>query len=80
MNAKTAVGIVLGLVFLGLVLVAALPEALVFPTAAPGGPAVGVAMWDLRTFEVIVQGLILLGGVIAILLLLGSRRSREVSP
>ena len=79
MNAKTAIGIVLGVVFLGLVLVAALPEALVFPAAEPGGTTVGVAMWDLRTFEVIVQGLILLGGVVAILLLLGSRRSREVS-
>lgn len=80
MNAKTAIGIVLGLVFLGLVVVAALPEALVFPAATPSGTGVGVAIWDLRTFETILQALILLSGVVAILLLLGSRRSREVRP
>lgn len=80
MNAKTAIGIVLGLVFLGLVVVAALPETLVFPATAPAGTNPGLAMWDARQFETIFQSLILLGGVVAILLLLGSRRSREVSP
>ncbi len=80
MNAKTGIGIILGLVFLGLVLVAALPEALVFPASAPAQDQVGVAMWDARQIETIFQGIILLGGVVAILLLLGSRRSREVSP
>ena len=80
MNAKTAIGIVIGLVFLGLVLVAAVPESLLFPAAAPTGPPVGEALWNQRTFETLVQGFIILGGVIAILLLLGSRRSREVSP
>ncbi len=80
MNAKAAIGIVLGLVFLGLVLVAALPEALVFPAAAPAGTNPGIAMWDARSFETLFQSVILLGGVVAILLLLGSRRTREVSP
>jgi len=80
MNAKTAIGIVIGLVFLGLVLVAAMPESLVFPATAPAGQNPGVAMWDARQFETILQSIILLGGVVAILLLLGSRRSREVSP
>ncbi len=78
MNAKAAVGIVLALMFLGLVVVAALPENLVFPSAAPAGDNPGITMWGPRTFETIVQSLILLGGVVAILLLLGSRRSREV--
>lgn len=80
MNAKAAIGIVLGLVFFGLVLVAALPETLVFPATAPTGTNPGLAMWDARQFETIFQAVILLGGVVAILLLLGSRRSREVSP
>ncbi len=80
MNAKTVIGIVLGLVFLGLVLVAALPETLVFPASAPAGVNPGIAMWDARQFETILQSIILLGGVVAILLLLGSRRTREVSP
>ena len=82
MNAKAAVGIVLGLMFLGLVLVAALPENLVFPAAGPTQTGVGDAMWgaQARLFETVLQSIILLGGVVAILLLLGSRKSREVSP
>ncbi len=80
MNLKTAIGIVLGLVFLGLVVVAALPEALVYPAAGPSQGQVGLAMWDAREIETIFQGIILLGGVVAILLLLGSRKSREVVP
>ncbi len=80
MNVKAAIGIVLALVFLGLVLVAALPEALVFPATAPPGANPGTAMWDAREFETILQSVILLGGVVAILFLLGSRRSREASP
>ncbi len=80
MNAKGAAGIVIGLVFLGLLVIAVLPSAIPWPAAGPGGPSVGVALWEGRTFEVLVQSLILLGGVVAILLLLGSRRSREVNP
>ena len=79
MRLKTAIGIVLGLVFLGLLVVAAMPEALVFPAAAPTGPGVGEALWDQRAFETLAQSIIILSGVIAILFLLGSRRSREVS-
>ncbi len=82
MNAKAAIGIVLGVMFLGLVLVAALPENLVFPAGAPTTTGVGDAMWasNARLFETVLQSIILLGGVVAILLLLGSRRPREVSP
>ncbi len=80
MRAKTAAGVAIAVAFLALMVAAILPAALTWPAAAPGGPSVGVAMWQDRTFEVLVQSLILLGGVVAILLLLGSRRSREVSP
>ena len=80
MNGKAVAGIVLGLAFLALLVVAVLPETLVWPTAGPGVTGVGLAMWQDRTFEVLLQSLILLGGVVAILLLLGSRRIREVSP
>ena len=80
MNAKLAAGIVLGLAFLGLLVYAVLPASLAWPATPPGVTGVGLAMWQDRTFEVLLQSVILLGGVVAILLLLGSRRTQEVSP
>jgi len=78
MNGKVVAGVVIGLAFLGLLVFAVLPSAITWPAAGPGGPSVGTAMWQDRTFEVLIQSIILLGGVVAILLLLGSRRTREV--
>ncbi len=80
MNAKQAAGLMIGIGFLGLLVYAVLPSAIRWPAAGPGVTGVGIAMWQDRTFEVLIQSLILLGGVVAILLLLGSRRTREVSP
>ncbi len=80
MNAKAVAGIVLGLAFFALAVYAVLPETVTWPTAGPGVTGVGLAMWQDRTFEILLQSLILLGGVVAILLLLGSRRARVVSP
>jgi len=80
MNGKLVAGIVIGLAFLGLVVYAVLPAAILWPSAGPTVTGVGVAMWQDRTFEVLLQSVILLGGVVAILLLLGSRRTREASP
>ena len=80
MNGKLAAGIVLGLAFLALLVYAVLPESLTWPTSGPGITVVGVALWQDRTFEVLLQSVILLGGVVGILLLLGSRRSRGGGP
>ena len=80
MNGKVVAGVVLGLAFLILLVYAVLPETLTWPTTGPGITVVGVAMWQDRTFEVLLQSIILLGGVVGILLLLGSRRARGVSP
>ena len=80
MNAKVGAGIVIGLAFLGLLVYAVLPSAIAWPATGPGITGVGLAMWQDRTFEVIIQSIILLGGVVAILLLLGSGRTRGVSP
>jgi len=80
MNGKLVAGLVIGLAFLGLLVVAVLPSSITWPTSGPTVTKIGVAMWQDRTFEVLLQSVILLGGVVAILLLLGSRRSREVSP
>ena len=80
MKAKAVAGIVLGLAFFALAVYAVLPETLTWPTTGPSVTGVGLAMWQDRTFEILVQSLILLGGVVAILLLLGSRRPRGVAP
>ena len=80
MNGKLAAGIVLGLAFLALLVYAVLPESLTWPTSGPGITVVGVALWQDRTFAVLLQSGILLGGGVRILLPLGSRRSRGVSP
>jgi len=80
MNGKLAAGIVIGLAFLALLVYAVLPESLAWPTTGPSVTVVGLAMWQDRTFEILLQSIILLGGVVGILLLLGSRRSRGVSP
>lgn len=50
---------------------------------APGAPMVaasaGAALWTGRTFEVVLQGFIILAGVVSILLLLSSGRRKERS-
>ena len=80
MNGKLAAGLVIGFAFLGLLVYAVLPSPVTWPTSGPTITKIGVAMWQDRTFEVLLQSVILLGGVVAILLLLGSRRTRQVSP
>lgn len=80
MNGKTVAGLVIGVAFLGLLVFAGVRSGVGWPSTGPGITGVGLAMWQDRTFEVIIQSLILLGGVVAILLLLGSRRTREVIP
>jgi hypothetical protein len=42
--------------------------------------AAGEALWNGRTYEVILQGFIMLSGVMAILLLLGQNHSRRQQP
>ena len=80
MNAKAAAGLILGVVFFSLLIVAILSIATPWPTAVPVYTDVGYAKWGVRSFEVLLQGIILLAGVVAIILLLGSRKSREVPP
>ncbi len=77
MNAKGLAAALVAIAFGALFTAALLPAALPWPVAAPAGTGVGTALWERRTFEVLLQGVVLLGGVVAILLLLGTRRSRE---
>ncbi|MDD3136482.1 MAG: hypothetical protein PHF57_14135 [Methanoregula sp.] len=80
MNLKTACAVICGAVFL-VVVVYALTKGVPLTTAAtPHLTPAGAALWNDRTYEVLLQGLIILAGVVSILLLLGNGRLREMHP
>jgi len=80
MSRKTACAMICGAVFL-VVFVYALTKGVPLGMAAsPQLTTAGAALWKDRTYEVILQGLIILAGVVSILLLLGSGRLREIHP
>lgn len=70
MKAKAVAGAVVGIAFFALLAAAAVPGTLGWPALAPDDTGVGLALWSARTFEVLVQAVLLLAGVVAILLLL----------
>jgi hypothetical protein len=80
MNAKTACAFVMGAAFLLLVLATLAHSAGPWPAAIPPATAAGSALWKGRTFEAVLQGFIILAGVLSILLLLGSQKFREGLP
>ena len=80
MNAKNICAVVLGLFFLGIFLTLVIPPALPWPAAIPVLPGVGSALWNDRTYEALLQGMIILAGVLSILLLLGLKQSGRMHP
>jgi len=80
MNAKNICAVVLGLFFLGIFLTLVIPPALPWPAAIPVSPGVGSALWNDRTYEALLQGMIILAGVLSILLLLGLKQSGRMHP
>jgi hypothetical protein len=80
MNAKGLAGLILAMVFLALFMVSVMPGTIPWPASGPAVTDLGIAKWEGRTLEVLIQGFILFSGVVAILLLLGARRSRRASP
>jgi ABC-type Fe3+ transport system permease subunit len=80
MRARAIAGSALGIGFLIVFLAAILsvPPFFVAGGAVPTSP--GAVLWNARTVEVLAQGFILLGGAVAILLMLGNERNREVEP
>lgn len=80
MNAKRLAGVILGVAFLALFLVSVLPGTISWPATGPAMTDLGSVKWEGRTLEVLIQGFILFSGVVAILLLLGARRTRGASP
>jgi hypothetical protein len=80
MSAKMIFGVILGAAFLVLFMISVLPGTIPWPLQGPVIGNVGIVKWEDRTLEVLLQGLILFSGVIAILLLLGKRGSKRTSP
>lgn len=80
MKAKSLLAGFLAAAFLVLILAAVLPASLRWPLLPPAETQIGLALWSVRTYEVLVQGLLLLGGALAVLLLLGRHVPEEAGP
>jgi hypothetical protein len=80
MNAKNACAGILGTVFLIIFIAFVVSHALSWPAVPPVSSAVGAALWKGRTYEVLIQGMIILAGVFSILLLLGLKQSGRMPP
>ena len=80
MNAKTACAIILGTVFLVLFIALVVPHFTSWLTVTPVSAGIGVALWKGRAYDTILQGIILLAGVMSILLLLGLKQSGRMPP
>jgi hypothetical protein len=80
MNAKNAIALFLGVAFLLLFTILMIPHAGTWQAVPAEVLSAGEALWKGRTYEVILQGFIMLAGVMAILLLLGIHHSRRQQP
>jgi len=69
---KSAAAIILSLITVGLIAGILLKASLHGPEARPDADVPASTLWSVRDFETILQGLLILGGVFAILMLLGS--------
>jgi len=80
MNYRISFGLILGVLFLALFMLVLGPAIGAGPQVPQAPTAVGEALWQGRTFEVILQGIMILAGVMSIILLIGPQRSREEPP
>ena len=80
MNEKNACALFLGVVFLLLFVVVVIPHFAFWPVTPAAALMAGEALWKGRMYEVILQGFIMLAGVMSILLLLGLNYSRRMQP
>ncbi len=67
MNAKNACALFLGVAFLLLFMVLVIPLLISWPVTPTETVAAGEALWKGRTYEVLLQGFIMLAGVMSIL-------------
>lgn len=80
MNAKNACAVILATAFLVIFILLVAPHALSWPAVIPVSSRVGPALWIGRTYEALLQGMIILAGVLSILLLLGLKQSGRMPP
>jgi hypothetical protein len=80
MNAKDICAVLLGAVFLVIFAVLISSSSLLWPGVSPVSPGVGAALWKGRTYEALLQGMIILAGILSILLLLGLKQSGRMPP
>lgn len=80
MSFKAACGVFLGILFLLIFITALVSDSSPLTVTQPLITSAGAALWKGRTFEVFLQGIIILAGVISILLLLGSEKTEEIPP
>lgn len=79
MNTRSAFAAIFAALFLLLFCSMLLPVSSAPVTAIPGMTTAGTALWMNRTFEVILQGFIILAGVVSILLLVVENRQEKTS-
>jgi len=80
MNAKDACAVILVTVFLALFIAFVVPGTPPWPAVTPAAQGAGTALWKGRTYEALLQGIIILAGVLSILLLLGLKQSGRMPP
>lgn len=80
MNAKSACAVLLGTAFLVIFVSLAVPGAMAWPAVPPVSSGVGVALWKDRTYEALLQGMVILAGVLSVLLLLGLKQEGGLPP
>jgi hypothetical protein len=74
-SSKTAAAVILSVLVVILILSLLLKASFHEPANAPDGASPGSVLWESRDFETILQGLLILGGVVAILMLLRSSKA-----
>ncbi len=77
MKPKGVISVVLGVSFFCIFIITIVTDMPDLSATLPHIASAGTALWKDRTNEVVFQGIIILSGVVSILLLLGSDKSRE---
>ena len=80
MNAKNICALLLGSVFLAIFSLLIIPHVVSSSAAIPVIAGAGAAIWKDRIYDTMLQGIILLAGIMSILLLLGSKQSGRMPP
>jgi len=80
MNHRSVLGLALGILFFLLVILILALSVAAGPVASPVITGAGDALWKGRTFEVVLQGIMILSAVMSIILLLGPGRLRGGMP